>query len=107
MVFKASVESRILEAIDRGAFDRLPGAGRPLDLSPYFMMPGDVRVAHALLKDAGILPVEAQLMREIAELKESRAAIPDAQEQKRLEEQINSKLLCLNLRLERLCQRAG
>jgi len=51
-------EGRIEEAIERGALDNLPGAGRPLQLDDDSMVPENLRVAYRILKNAGYLPRE-------------------------------------------------
>ena len=55
---------RIREAQVRGAFDALPGAGRPLDLDEPPLVPDDVRMANRILKNAGFVPPEVELRRE-------------------------------------------
>ena len=51
------IENRIQEAMLAGAFDDLPGRGKPLtrDENPFEAMSGDA-VAHRILKNAGIAP---------------------------------------------------
>ena len=66
MSFDETVEALIKEAQARGKFDDLPGKGKPLDLSEYFNTPEDVRVAQAMLKNAGMVPVEIDLLQEIS-----------------------------------------
>ncbi len=63
------VEKLILEAQERGDFDNLPGAGKPLDLSENPFVPADWRMAYRLLAKSGHAPdvVEAD--------KENRARI--------------------------------
>jgi hypothetical protein len=53
MNFDKFVESIIQEAMARGEFENLPGKGKPLDLTEYFNAPEGVRVAQAMLKNAG------------------------------------------------------
>jgi len=52
-------EERIREARERGEFDDLPGAGRPLDLDGYFGIPEDLRMAYTLLRNSGHLAEDA------------------------------------------------
>jgi len=75
MNFDKLVESIIKEAQEQGEFDNLPGKGKPIDLTPYFDTPEDVRMAYSVLKNAGINSPEAELLKEIAELKQAYAAI--------------------------------
>lgn len=59
-------EARIAEALARGELDDLPGTGRPLPLEPENpFIPEDLRVAYRVLKNAGYLPDEVRLRRDI------------------------------------------
>jgi hypothetical protein len=49
-------EKRIAEAIASGAFDGLPGRGRPLKLDDESMVPSEWRLAYRLLRDNGFAP---------------------------------------------------
>jgi hypothetical protein len=60
-------EERIAEARREGAFDDLPGAGRPLQLDDDSAVPAELRTAYRLLKNAGYMPPELELRREIAD----------------------------------------
>ena len=59
-------ESQIEAAIERGDLRDLPGEGKPLELDDTSMIPEELRAAYRLLKNAGYLPPEVQLRREIA-----------------------------------------
>jgi hypothetical protein len=76
------VEQKLLEAVSRGEFDDLPGAGRPLDLDDDPLVPEDLRLAYRILKNAGFVPPEVQTLNEIAALE--RLAIGDATAVKKL-----------------------
>ena len=58
-------EHYIEEAIEQGAFDRLPGHGRPLELDDDSHVPEALRAGYRLLKNAGFLPPELQLRKDI------------------------------------------
>ena len=49
----AIIEGKIAEAQTAGAFDDLPGAGKPLDLDDDRLVPEDVRAAYRILRNAG------------------------------------------------------
>ncbi len=53
-------ERRIAEAVSQGAFEDLPGAGRPLALEDDALVPEELRIAHRILKNAGFLPREVE-----------------------------------------------
>ncbi|REJ79474.1 MAG: DUF1992 domain-containing protein [Acidobacteria bacterium] len=64
-------EERIQEAIERGEFDNLEGAGKKIDLTEYFNTPSEYRAGYSLLKANRFVPGEVELMREIAMVRES------------------------------------
>lgn len=61
-------ERRIDEARERGELDNLPGSGAPLELGDDALVPEDLRVAHRILKNAGMLPPQLEPHREIREI---------------------------------------
>lgn len=61
-------EARIMEAMKRGEFNDLPGAGKPLVLGDDAMVPEDLRAAYRMLKNAGYVPPEAAIRGEIADV---------------------------------------
>jgi hypothetical protein len=67
--FEKIAEQRIREAIERGDFDHLELAGKPLELSDYFNAPPELRVASHILKNAGVVPEEVQLLNSIHRIK--------------------------------------
>jgi hypothetical protein len=59
-------EQKITEAIEKGELDDLPGRGQPLCLDDDDLVPEDLRVAYRLLKNAGFLPPQFNMRKEIA-----------------------------------------
>ena len=66
--FEWLAERKIVEALARGEFDGLPGAGRPLALEDDALVPEELRLAYRVLKNAGFVPPEVEARREIANL---------------------------------------
>lgn len=99
-MFDKIVEQLLREAAARGEFDDLPNKGKPIDLTAYFDTPEHIRVAQSVLKNAGILPREAELLQEIAALKEQLSAGPDQATRVRLEKNLREKQLQFNLAME-------
>lgn len=64
----ALIEARIADAARQGDLDDLPGAGRPLDLDDDAWVPAELRMAHRLLKNAGLVPPDVQDLNEIGAL---------------------------------------
>jgi len=65
--FDQIAEARIRAAAERGEFDDLPGAGRPLSLDEDALVSGELRMAYKVLKNAGFVPEEVRLRRDMAE----------------------------------------
>lgn len=61
-------EERILQAQREGAFENLPGNGKPLVLDDDSMIPPELRAAYRILRNAGYAPPEVLVRRDIAEL---------------------------------------
>lgn len=101
MTFDRIVEALIKEAQERGEFDNLPGKGKPIDLSEYFEMPEDVRMAQSVLKNAGMTSPEVHLLKEIAELQQLLAALVDEKKKEEVQKQIQEKQMQFNLMMER------
>jgi hypothetical protein len=66
--FAQLVENRIADAIARGEFDNLPGAGKPLDLDDDQLVPEEERVAFRIMKNAGCVPPEVERFAELEQL---------------------------------------
>lgn len=75
-IFDILAEQRIVDALRRGEFDHLPGAGRPLDLADDPLVPAERRMMDHILKNAGVAPAEIGLRREIAALRTEIATLP-------------------------------
>ncbi|MDR2076709.1 MAG: DUF1992 domain-containing protein [Desulfovibrio sp.] len=48
-------EGKIREALENGAFDHLPGAGKPLVLEDLSHLPPETRLAYTILKNSGFV----------------------------------------------------
>ena len=91
------VEARIAEAQQQGVFDDLPGAGQPLELDDDALIPEALRTGYRLLKNAGYLPPELQLRREIASVEQLLLAADTEEEITRLSKRLRYLMLSLNM----------
>src|SRR5262245_47339349 len=62
---EAIAESKIREAIERGELADLPGQGQPIDLSDDSLLPEELRMGYRVLKNAGVLPPELEVRKQI------------------------------------------
>lgn len=101
MGFEKIAEHKIREAIARGEFDHLVGAGRPIDLEEYFRTPEDLRMAYSLLKSAQCLPEEVELMHEIEALDRELGAARHDDDRARVRRRLRDRRLQLAMALDR------
>ncbi|AJY76653.1 DnaJ family domain-containing protein [Paenibacillus beijingensis] len=69
-LFSILAEQKIKEAMERGEFDRLSGAGKPLDLEDLSHIPEELRVGYLMMKRAELLPEAQRLKKEISTLQD-------------------------------------
>jgi len=67
--FEAIVEERIKKAQKKGEFDNLPGSGKPICFEAP-NVPDELRMAHKILKNAGFLPPEIEVKKQISQTRE-------------------------------------
>ena len=91
------VEKRIKEAEEQGAFDNLPGKYKPIKLEDNTNVPDDLRLAYQILKNAGYLPQELQLRKEIKRMEDLLEHVSDEKEAYKLVKEINLKIMKLNM----------
>ncbi len=96
-IFEKIAEEKIREAMEQGLFDDLPNKGKPLKLEDYSWVPEDLRIAYKILKNAGCIPPEMEIRKEIIDLKELLKTIDDDEERIRRIRELNFKLLKFNI----------
>lgn len=90
-------EQKIKEAMEKGEFDNLPGQGEPLSLEDDSRIPEDLRLAYKVLKNAGCLPPELELQKEIRQMEDMLEDISDEKEKYRQIKKINYNIMKLNM----------
>ncbi|QEA40374.1 DUF1992 domain-containing protein [Pistricoccus aurantiacus] len=89
-------EAHIQHALEEGELDNLPGNGKPLHLDDDSMIPPELRAGYRLLKNAGYLPPELELRREIREVESLIAQLHTGKER----EEACARLSLLRTRLQ-------
>jgi len=102
-VFDKLVEQKIREAQAAGEFDGLEGEGRPINLEAYFNTPAELRAAYAVLKNAGVLPEEAAVLKE---LNEATARLEDCRDEAE-RERLTRALQYIQLKYDIMIERRG
>jgi hypothetical protein len=96
----------LAESEKNGELRSAPSFGKPLNLGDgYEETPAELRMPMKILKDAGVVPPEVEVMREIAAMQAELSALPaDADEAvaRALRQRLAEKRQVLALRLEKL-----
>lgn len=99
--FDRIVEERIRAAQEEGAFDNLPGKGKPLSLEDDSAVPEDLRLAYKIMKNSHCLPIEMELRKEFFHLRQLLNAAIDETTRRELRRELNLIALHLNVRTRR------
>lgn len=96
-------EEKIREAIKKGELDGLSYEGKRLDIEDLSRVPPHLRAGYIILKNAGVLPEELQLKKEIVNLQNllKSCYAQDEDEKARLQSKLNEKQLKFNLLMEK------
>lgn len=101
-ILSTIAERKIREAMARGELDNLSGAGQPLAMDEDLSgVPEEVRMAYKILKNAGFVPPEVELRKEIVSLREMLGQLEDDEQARILRRQLDFKLLKLNMMRKR------
>jgi hypothetical protein len=96
-LFQRIAEQRILEAQRAGAFDNLPGKGKPLELEDLSWVPDDLRIGYMVLKNANVLPPEAELLKDIHTIEDLLKHVEDEGQRRALAKSIQWKMIRLDM----------
>ena len=96
-LFQRIAEQRILEAQRAGAFDNLPGKGKPLELEDLSWVPDDLRIGYMVLKNANVLPPEADLLKDIHTIEDLLKHVEDEGQRRALAKSIQWKMIRLDM----------
>ncbi|MBI2364302.1 MAG: DUF1992 domain-containing protein [Deltaproteobacteria bacterium] len=95
--FQRLAEQRILEAQRKGEFDDLPGKGKPLELEDLSWVPDELRIGYMVLKNAHVLPPEAELLKDIHTLEDLLKHVEDEGQRKSLAKSLQWKVIRLDM----------
>ncbi|WP_138417961.1 DUF1992 domain-containing protein [Aquibacillus sediminis] len=94
-------EEKIQQAIRDGELDHLEGKGKPLQLEDLSGMPEDMRMSYHMMKNAGYLPEEVKLNKELISLKDMIAACKDEEEKQKYQKKLTEKELQYRLLMDK------
>lgn len=99
-VFEIIAERKIVEAMERGEFDNLPGKGKPLPPDGLDNLPPEMRMAYKILKNAEVIPEEVELRKNINSIQQLIRLCHSDGERKKLKKELNVKQLRYSMLVE-------
>lgn len=99
--FEIVAERKIREAMDRGDFDNNPLAGKPLPPDGLDNVSPDLRMAIIIMRNAGVLPEEIELRKELASIRKLLMICAGDDEKIALRARLNEKQLRYNMLMEK------
>ena len=97
------IAQRLREAHSSGELAQAKSYGKPLDFSDgYFETPEELRLGYKILKDAGCVPAEVEMFKQVAALRAQLAAATDEADAAALRARIVDLGQRIALRLEKL-----
>ncbi len=90
-------ENRILEALENGDFENLPGKGKPLKFEDESHIPPELRMAYKILKNADCVPPELEFRKEVLRLQDLVASLPDTAEKLKQMRRLNFYVMKLSM----------
>lgn len=97
------IAQRLREAQANGELAQAKSYGKPLDFGDgYFETPEELRLGYKILKDAGYVPPEVAMFKQVAALREALAATTDEAEAAALRARIVDLGQRIALRIEKL-----
>lgn len=96
----------LAESEKSGELKRARDWGKPLDFGDgYDETPADLRMGYKVLKDAGVVPPEVELMQRLGEMRSRLARLdPDSPEAATLAREVNDLQVAVALRIEALAK---
>jgi hypothetical protein len=96
-IIQEVAEELIQRAMREGAFENLPGKGRPLPDEDDSHIPADLRMPYKILKNAGCLPPELESRKDIQTAIELLSTMTDEKERYRQIRKLNYMITRLNV----------
>jgi len=100
-LFAVIAEGKIREAMENGEFDNLLNKGKPLKLDDLAHIPEELRAGYTVLKNAGVLPEELELKKEIVSLQKLIDSCHEENEKNSMQKQLTFKLLSFDIMMEK------
>ena len=100
-IFASIAEGKIREAMLNGEFDNLPNRGKPLSLDDLAHIPEELRAGYSILKNAGVLPEELELKKEIISLQKLIDSCHEESDRGTLQKILTFKILRFDILMEK------
>ncbi|MEW5954807.1 MAG: DUF1992 domain-containing protein [Bacillota bacterium] len=99
-------ELKIREAIEKGEFKNLPGAGKPVKIEDNMLfVPKEDRLAFRVMKNSGLVPDEVALKKEIETLQNTIDGCQDGKKKELLKKRLEETSIRFNIIMEKRARR--
>lgn len=99
-IFSIIAEEKIDQAIKNGELNNITCKGKPLDLQKP-KLPNDLHIGYKILKNAGYLPEEILIEKDIRNINNLLESTTEFDKKKLLIKKLNEKTLKLNMLMEK------
>ncbi len=97
-IFARIAEEKIREAMNNGEFENLSGHGKPLRFEDDAHVSPDLKMAYKILKNAGYVPEEIELKKQISNTRDLIGHCTDEREKYRQIQKLNLLITRMNMR---------
>lgn len=94
-------EEKIREAIRKGELESLSYKGKRVKVEDLSRVPAELRPGYIMLKNAGVLPEELQLKKEIVNLERLLECCYEEDKRRSIKKDLNEKTLRFNMLMEK------
>jgi hypothetical protein len=100
-ILEKIAERKIKKAIERGEFKSSLYKGKTIEIEDLSHIPEELRLGYKILKNAGILPEEMELKKEVVNLQRLIDCCNDESEKDKLRKKLNKETLRFELLMEK------
>jgi hypothetical protein len=102
-ILEDEIGKRLKESMASGELSQAAGYGKPLDFGDgYQETPEELRMGYKILKDAGFVPPEVEMMKKIASVRDDLARAEHPSDRAKLQQQLLNLEVSLSIAKDRL-----
>ncbi len=104
-IFARIAEAKIRQSIENGELENLEGKGKTVQLENMAFIPADQRMAYKIMKNAGLVPEEVAVQKEMDLLRQQISRCSDVLEKETLKKRLRETEVRFGIMLEKMHRR--